>query len=241
MATATKTRASRASVPESSPMSLGAITSDDCLPSMMQACRTRICLLDTDGAPLVGDASMVVTDRLSKFGYTPNYKAATELTETNACDATLVDYLGPPSKVRDDLALDLVSPDPFVMSLLLPQGTLLALSGGGYGFAAPPIGTVSNNGVSLEFWVKNVLDGVLDPVFPYVHWAFPKCLNAQEGARELSNTVQHGLITAQAYENAEWFDGPAADFDSASDKTWQYIPTDTLPDITCGYAAVTPS
>lgn len=238
MATGTK---SKAAAPRSIPMSVIDPTSHDCLPVQLQACRTRVCLLDTDGSPLVGADSMVVSDRLSKFTYTPNYKAATELTEQNACDATLVDYLGPPSKVRDDLSLDFVSPDPFVMSLLLPQSTLLALSGGGYGVAAPPIGVVANNGVSLEFWVKNVVDGTLDSVFPYVHWAFPKCLNAQEGARELSNTVQHGLVTAQAYENAEWFDGPANDFDSASDKTWQYIPTDTLPDITCGYAAVTPS
>lgn len=236
MSTATKTRA----VPESIPM--GVAASDDCLPNMLQACRTRICLLDSAGAPLVGAESMVVTDRLVKFTYTPNYKAATELTENNACDAVLVDYLGPPSLVRFDLDMDFISPDPYVLSLLLPQSSLLTgMMSGGVGVAAPPIGVVVNNGVSLEFWVKRVIDGVLSTVHPYMHWAFPKVLNAQEGARELSNTTEHGLVTAQAFENAEWFDGPGNDFDAVSTQGWQYIPADTLPDVTCGYATVDPS
>lgn len=244
MTTATKTRKTAARRSSRSagdfaaaPFDAVAVTDDDCA-GQLQACRIRICQLDTDGSPLAGADSSVVSDDLVKLTITPNYKAATEISESNACDEVKVNYLGPPSKVRDDIDIDFVTPNPFLHAVLLSQGELLSLSGGGYGFAAPPIGPIESNGVSIEVWTKRIIDGVLSVVHPYAHWALPKVLNIQQGARELSNTAQHTLLTAQAYESDLWFDGPGDDFDATSDRTWQWIPADTLPDVTCGFVTV---
>lgn len=213
---------------------------DDCA-VQVQACRIRVSKLNADGSPVVGAGASYVSDAFVKFTSTQNNDAANEIKEQNACGSTAIDYLGPPTKLRDDVELDLITPDPHLHAVLISQGTLLVVAGGAVGFQAPPIGPVTGNGVSIELWAKRLIDNALSTVHPYAHWAFPRILNLAMGPKEFGNSAQHSIITGQSYENDNWLDGPFNDFPADSSRTWQWIPTDTLPDIACGPVTVSAS
>jgi hypothetical protein len=157
-----------------------------------------------------------------------------EITELIACGATFIDFLDDPSLTRLDVEFDFLTPDPHLHAMLLANSVVLTAGGGGIGWAMPPVGQVTGNGVSIEIWTKRIVDGALSLVHPYAHWALPRVRSLQLGPKEMSNTAQHSDITGQANENANWGDGPFNDFDATSDRLAQWIPTDTLPDATCG-------
>jgi hypothetical protein len=182
-----------------------------------------------------------VSDALAKATLTPVYDAGDEVKEKNACGATFIDVLADPTFVRADLSLDFLSPDPYLHAILLSQGVLLSPVSGGVGFAFPPIGQVTGNGVSIELFTQRMVDGALSTVHPYAHWALPRVKSLQLGARDFTNAAQHSLITGQCNENDNWFDGPLNDFDAESDRVAQWIPSDTLPTANCGPSTVVAS
>lgn len=213
---------------------------DDCIPQI-QACRIRVCTLDTDGSPMVAAGAMYVSDAFAKVTLTPVYETGAEVKEPNACGTTFIDYKSPDSLTRWDVEVDLLTPDPYLHKILLSQGAVLLPGGGGAGFAFPPIGPIPDDAVSIELWAKRIEAGALSLVHPYAHWAVPRVTGCKTGPKEFSNTAQHSVITASAYENANWLDGPANDFDAESDRCAQWIPTDTLPAVVCGPLAVAAS
>lgn len=210
---------------------------DDCAVQLF-SCAIRVTKLAADGAPLVGAGNMYVSDAMAKATLTPVYDAGDEIKEKNACGATYIDVLAPPTFVRADLSLDLLSPDPYLHSILISQGELLSPGSGGVGFAAPPIGLVTGDGVSLEIFVQRMIDNALSTVHPFAVWALPRVNQLQVGARDFTNAAQHSLITGQCLENPSWGDGPANDFDAASDRVYQWIPCASIPTVACGPSAV---
>lgn len=213
---------------------------DDCIPQLF-CCRIRVGALNADGSPQAGAGHVYVSDALAKATLTPVYDAGDEVKEKNACGATFIDVLADPTLVRADLALDFLTPDPYLHAILLSQGTLLSPASGGVGFAYPPVGQVTGNGVSLELFTQRMVDGAISTVNPYALWALPRVRSLQIGARDFSNGAQHSLISGQCNENPNWFDGPANEFDAASDRIAQWIPVDTLPAAACGPTATTAS
>lgn len=209
------------------------MAADDCAPQLF-VCATRIAELDTDGAPLVG-GDTVVTDSLAVATITPVYEEGDEITAKNACGASYISILDDPSLKRLDIELDFLSPDPYLHALLL--GTAVLDDAGAKGFAYPPIGQVTGDGVSVEFWTKRIIAGAVSTVHPYAQWAFPRVRSLRIGARTFGGDVQHSLITGQANENPNWGNGPANDWPVASTRAAQMIPVDTLPTITCGVSA----
>lgn len=210
---------------------------DACIPQL-HACRTRLCLLDTDGSPLAGAESMIVSDALVKATLKAVYKDASEISEQNACDETKIDYLGPASLVRYDIDFDFITADPFLHSVML--GGAVLEDGGAFGYQFPKVGIVTGDGYSLELFCKRYdpETGDLSTVHPYAQWALPKIKNPRVGDREFSNTAQHSLISASCYGNDLWFDGPANDFPVDSSGPAQWFPCDTLPDVACGFTGV---
>lgn len=207
-----------------------------CTPQL-QCCAVRVTALNLNGSTVIGASSSYVTDSMVKITLKPNYQAGDEIKEKNACGTVYVDYLSPPSFVRDDLDLDFASDDPQLLSILVPQGGILSV-GGAVGFAGPPIGVQSGQ-CGIELWTKRVSGGVVDPTFPYAHWLFPYVNNVQLGNREFSSTAGHTLLSGEAVENTNWFDGPANDWPAVgSNRSHQWIPTATLPTATCTFAAV---
>lgn len=206
---------------------------DDCIPQL-QACRIRVADLGATGAPVIGAGHVYVTDAFQKVTLSPQYQDGDEITEKNACGATFIDFLADPSFTRVDISLDLLTPDPYLHKMLVAGSVLLTLGDTSVGWAFPPVGEVTGNGVSIEVWCKRVSDGALSQVHPYAHWAMPLVRSMRVGDKEFSSTAQHSLLTGQCNENANWGDGPGNDFDAESDRCAQWIPTDTLPDVSCG-------
>ena len=213
---------------------------DDCAPQLY-ACRTRVSKNDADGSPTVGVGASYVSDALLKATLTPNYDPGTEVKEVNGCGSNFINVPGKPSLVRGDLTLEFLTPDPYLHAILLSGGVLLSPGSGGVGFAYPPIGPVGDESVAIELWTQRIVDGALSTVHPYAHWAIPKVTNVQLGARDFTNAAQHSLLSATCFENANWFDGPANDFDAESDRIAQWIPAGTLPTAACGPSTVVAS
>ena len=212
---------------------------NDCLPQV-HACVIRVTALAADGGPLPGDDTMYVSDALTKLTLKPVYTDGDEIEEKNACGTVGVNYKGDDTFKRCDIDLELLTPDPYLHTLLASGGELLTANGG-VGFAYPPLGAVTGNGVSIELWAKRIDDGSLDATNPYAWWVLPRIKNLRLGDREFSATAQKSPFVGQALENDFWYDGPLNDFDAASDRVAQWIPTDTLPTPTCGYVELVAS
>lgn len=205
---------------------------DNCLPQL-QACRMRIALLEADGTPDGGTTNMVVTKSFTSLATTAVYTDGDETEEKNACGEVEVSFRANDSFKRLDFTISLLKPDPYV-SALLSDGVLLE-DGDRVGYAYPPIGAVSDKLISVELWAKRINNGVLDPDYPYAHWAFPLGQNLRIGDKEFASGNQVTTFSGQFLENSNWFDGPGNDWPVASDRVAQWIPTTTLPDPVCGF------
>lgn len=211
-----------------------------CLPQI-QACGMRIADLDTDGVPLPGSDNLLGSGALVKVTITPVYVDGTDIVDKNGCGEMCVNFKGEPSFRRGDVSIEICTHDPYVMAKLSSSETISYTEPGhglAVGSAAPPIGPITSNGISLELWRKRVDDGDLDLDFPYAWWALPKLVNLRPGPSEASDGNPHPTFTAEAIENPNWFDGPLNDWPATSDRAWQWIPTRTLPDFVCGPVAL---
>lgn len=212
----------------------------DCRGQVNSGCVSRYARLDTNGVPLPGANNLYVSDALVTMAVTAVYTDGDEIEEKNACGATKVSYKQPDTFKRIDVELTLVTPDPF-LSEFLSGGDVLDESGLPKGFAAPPLGPITGNGISVELWGIRVDDGDQDPDFPYAHWAYPKIKNLRVGNHEHGASALKPVFSGQGYENINWFDGPVGDWPALSDRVYQWIPSASMPTPTCAYAVLNAS
>lgn len=212
--------------------------SDNCLPQL-QACRMRVTLLDANGVPSPGANSSYVTKSFTEVGATAVYTDGDETEDKNACGEVEVNFKAADSFKRLDMSITLLTPDPYLSQLL--SGGVVLTDGPAKGFAYPEIGVSPTQIVSVEVWTKRINNGALDSDYPYAWWVFPQVQNLRIGDKTLNGQTQLAVFTGQAVENANWFDGPVNDWPVASDRVAQWVPTTTLPTVSCGYMAVTPS
>lgn len=207
------------------------MANNDCLPQI-QACAIRVAYLDANGVPSPGANKLYVSDSLTEMSVTPVYEDADEISEPNACGATVVSYQGEPTLTRGDGELTIASQDPYLVAML-GGGTVLT-DGGVNGWAMPAIGQINSAPISIELWAKRIDDGELHNEYPYAWHVFPKVTRLKHGQRTFSNGAQLPTFSMQMYENENWFDGPLNDWPVESDRFWQWFPTDSLPTISCG-------
>lgn len=205
------------------------MANEDDLPQV-QACAIRVTDLDASGVPLPGTDTMYVTDSFTELGFTNVYTDGTEIEETTACGSTAYSYRPPDSFKRGDVTLTLITHDPILMAKL-SQGDVLTDSGIN-GWAAPPIGPLTGNGVSIELWAKRIDAGDLHPEWPYAWWVLPKVKNLRLNTKTFNNGQSNPQFSGQALENVNWFDGPTNDWPVASDRVIQWFPAAALPALT---------
>lgn len=209
-----------------------------CLPQM-QVCAIRVCELDDDGTTKIGTDTAYVSDAVVSLGITPVVKDGTNISESDGCGVQFIDVNSDPALTRYDVDIDVWSTDPHFLNIVLPGGDILTGGSGEVGFAYPGLGTLVGK-FSLEFWQKIIENNTQDANFPWAHWALPLLKNIKLGKRDIvGNAVSHTVLTAEAYENDNWFNGPANDWAVASDKAVQWIPKATLPTATCTPLAIT--
>lgn len=205
--------------------------SNDCEPQV-QAVRMRVCRLDGLGVPNPGANNMYVTDAFISIAVTPVYLDGLDLTVPNAGGVNCVDFKGPDTLRRADIVITLCSPDPYLMNML-SNGTLLTATGK-VGYASPRVGQVSQAAVSIEAWANRLDGNDVDGINPWAWWVYPKALNLRLQPHTHMNGALSPSFQGHLVENHNWFNGPLNDWEGASDKLYQWLPTHTLPDAHCG-------
>ena len=205
----------------------------------VQACRLRVARLTAAGAPLTGADSQYVSDALVSVAFAPVYTDGQEIKQQNGCGENYVNYKAPDQFDRGTLTIRLLTPDP-ELAEMLSYGTVIEDgSTERKGFAAPAIGATPSDAVSVEAWVKRINNGVLDADSPYAWHVYPWFTNMRIGSHTLENGAQIPEYTGQVYENENWDTGPGFDFPAPATRVHQWFPTDSMPDATNAYAAVT--
>lgn len=207
---------------------------------IVNACRIRVARLDTNGVPLPGANNLYVSDALVSLAFTAVYTDGDEIEEKDACGIARVNFRSADTFKRGDVEITLVTPDPY-LSEMLSGGDVLTSGALPKGFAAPPLGPVVGNGVSVELWAIRVDDGAEDADYPYAHFAYPRIKNLRIGDHSHEQGALKPVFSGQAYENINWYDGPAGDWPATSDRVYQWIPTNTLPEASCAYAELAAS
>lgn len=199
------------------------------------ACATRVAVLEQDGVPLPGDANLYITDSLVKLESTPQFTKVPETEQLNAGGNLCVSYKAPDPLKRYDLILELCSLDPELEHMLV-GGELFVSGGFTVGASSPKVGSIETataNGVSVEVWSKNITNGDIDPIWPYIHWVWPRTRwSPDKNTWDINHMPR--LFTGYSAENPNWFNGPANDWAFSSDRSYAWAFTKTLPQVFCG-------
>lgn len=203
---------------------------DTTLPQI-QSVRLRVTKLDFgSGVPLPGANNIYVTDAFVKVGFGWNRKEGSEIEEENAQGVICANVKGKTTLKNGTISLEVCTPDPFLVALL--NGGGLITDGDRSGSAAPALGEAPEAAVSIEVWNKRIKNGALDVDSPYAWWVYPRIENIVPADHEHANAALKPVFNGEAYENANWFDGPLNDWPAASDRVHQWIPTSSLPAVT---------
>lgn len=206
----------------------------------LQACRIRVSNLDADGSPTVGAANAYTSDALVSMGVSPQFEEGDAINLKNACGNVVVNFKGASSFTRADVTITLATPDPY-LSAFLGAGDPI-IESGVIGFAAPNLGALSEDGVSVELWVRRGgTTGDSDADFPYARWVYPKIKNLKPGDFSHENGVLQPVFSGEAVENPNWGNGPFNDWLRASDRVWQWFPVTTLPALSAGSPTTVPA
>lgn len=213
------------------------MSNEHCLPQI-HGCAIRVTRLEANGVPDPGADNLIVSDALTTLTITPVYSDGDEIEQKNACGNVCINFQGDDSFKRADLELTICTHDPFLMEMLV-SGSDVLTDGARRGWAAPPIGPITGNGVSIEVWAKRIdSDGTLDVDAPYAWWVLPRVKNLRHGARSFANEAALPTFTGRAVENPNWYDGPLNDWPAASDRAYQWIEATSIPAASCGYQTV---
>jgi uncharacterized protein YjdB len=197
----------------------------------------RVTKLDANGAPLAGARNSYVSDALVQAQLGLEYEDGDEIVQKNGAGLVCLTYKAPDSLKRGTIeGLQICQPDPNLLAFMV-GGTVLMEGGNEVGYQAPEVGTdPTPNGVSVELWTNAIIDGAQAG---YFWWVVPRAKLRPNGSLTLSGTDPLvPELSGTCTQNANWLDGPANDWEFASDRVWQFVQTDTLPDFTRGFRAV---
>lgn len=197
----------------------------------------RVTKLGVNGAPLPGPRNSYVSDALIQAQLGLEYEDGDEIVQKNGAGLVCLTYKAPDSLKRGTISgLQICQPDPNLIQFMI-GGRVLQDGANEVGYQAPEVGTDPNpNGFSLELWTNAIIDGAQAG---YFWWVIPRAQVRPSGDWALSGTDP--LVPefeGNCTQNPNWLDGPANDWEFASDRVWQYAQTSSLPTLTPGYVTV---
>jgi hypothetical protein len=197
----------------------------------------RVTKLAANGSPLVGAENSYVTDALIQAQLGLEYEDGEEIVQRNGGGQICLTYKAPDSLKRGTITgLQICTPDPVVLSFMT-GGNILENGDDQVGYQAPEVGTDPNpNGFSLELWSRAIIDGAYAG---YYWWVVPRAFVRPSGEWAISGTDPltpefEGFST----QNPNWLDGPQNDWGYASERVWQFVRVDSLPDLSPGFRPV---
>lgn len=190
----------------------------------------RVTKLGENGAPLVGPENSYTTDALIAAQLGLEYEEGEEIIQRNGAGLICLTYKAPDSLKRGTITgLQVCTPDPNILAFMT-GGNVLRRGDAEVGYQAPEVGTDPNpNGFSLELWTRAIING---SYAGYFWWVVPRAFVRPSGEWALSGADPlvpefEGFCT----QNENWLDGPNNDWEFASERVWQFVQDDTLPDL----------
>lgn len=200
-------------------------------------CAARVAVLDQSGVPSPGAGNLYATDSIVRLELSPVYYQPPEIEVPNGCGNLCVTFKPLPVLKRWDLVMELCNIDPELEHMVV-GGELFTAGGFSVGASSPAVGVASNiNGVSVEAWSKHIVNGDVDDIYPYIHWVFPRTKWTPDRTA-LSQAHLPRLFNGFTSENPNWFNGPANDWTYASDRSYAWAFTNSIPSTTCGATAL---
>lgn len=190
---------------------------------VVQANRMRLCKLDSNGVPTPGAGKLYVTKALIELTSSPVYAESPEIEERNSEGTVCVNFKGRKSLKRLDGKITVCSPDPYLMNFLAGAGVIDPGSGP-LGWSWPKIGEIDPTPISIELWAKRILNGYQDTDYPWMWSVYPRVTNMTIGEQKKGNNAEMPTFTFEAYENPNWYDGPANNWVGASDSVYHEVP-----------------
>lgn len=204
----------------------------------VQGVALRVCQLNPDGTPKVGDKTAWVTTAFMRFGFTPQYTTGTEIEEKGADGNICVYYRTADVLKAVNFTLTICAPDP-ELTELLTGGTLLTEGDETVGYAAPDIGVDGTpNGVALEVFSHAIVAGRPAVVNPYWRWMFPFAKMKFSGDRTMENGAMGSAFEGWGYGNPQYGAGAAGDWPFTTAAPFQYARVSTAPLGVNGYLPV---
>jgi len=197
----------------------------------------RVTKLDGNGSPLVGTNTSYTSDALIQAQIGLEYEDGEEITQKNGAGNVCLTYKASSTLKWGTISgLQICSPDPNLLAFMV-GGNVLERGADQVGYQAPEVGFDPNpNGFSLELWTRAVIDGAFAG---YFWWVIPRANLAPSGDWALSGSDP--LVPefeGTATQNPNWLDGPDNTWEFPSERVWQFVQTDTLPDLTPGFHPV---
>jgi hypothetical protein len=111
-----------------------------------------------------------------------------------------------------------------VPSGLPSTSDLTAGPGLAVGQQAHSVGVVANpNGIGLEFFMERIIDGhQATDGLGYIQFVIPRATNFVVGARDATNAEMASVFTGDSFENPNFGEGPAGDFEFDTSKVFQW-------------------
>lgn len=193
--------------------------------------------LNADGSPKQGAQMCYVTDAIVKADIGLEYEDGDEITLKNGAGVICVAYQAPATLKRGTIGgYQFCAPDPNVVEFLI-GGTVITESGDAIGYGAPEVGVdPTPNGVSLEFYSRAIINGAFAG---YYWWTLPRAyLKLASPMSASGSDAMTPEFEGFCTQNLNWGDGPRNTWVWLSDRVWQYVQIDTLPDLTRGFRTV---
>lgn len=219
----------------------------------LQACRTRVAALESNGAPDEGADSGYVTDALIDASIGFEIEEGAEVIQKNGCGAICQTFKDDDKIKRATIALNLCTLD-FELIWLMVGGDLFTKGGDTFGWKPPKLADPAPNGFCLEIWAK-AWDGSqqaspasTNSEAAYFHFVFP-LTKAQIGdftveGENFTVIPINGFSTENSNItiNGPFDDWPAeigAGGGADSCMNVWLDPESDLPEADCGFIAVT--
>ncbi len=219
----------------------------NCLTPLL-ACRLRMAVLATNGAPSAGAGNLWVSDSLIKLSYQLQVETGVTFTQKNGCGTTCVQYEGADRIKSVTLSLELCHLD--FEGVALATGASLVSEAGrtNIGTALPSVDADLTRRTSLEIWSlawdgdEQAVDdtGGSEPlyirtIFPSVSWV--------EGDRTYEEGITRIVLNGKGRSNANFGNGPGNDLPWGAYNTpkGEYLDDGELPVATCGTSSLVAS
>lgn len=197
--------------------------------SSVQALAVRVSRLAASGAPITGNAGTYVTNKFTKFSFTPEYEDGEEI-QTKAADGSVCVYYKAADVLKSvSFTIDICEPNPDLYEMMA-GGSVFTTGLDSLGWAAPTLGTVVNpNGISVEVWTRAIENGRPATTLPYFHWVMPYGLSRLDGERAMENGAMAHGFSGTASGNTGWGDGPGNDWTRTTAAPIQFDRKSTYP------------